>query len=243
MNRNVLGLSGFLAVAALTASAAANAQVVTFDFTGTVTSSDLGWITSGTVVSGTYTINFGDTDLDLSNNAIGQPNWSRGVEGGAAYSSNNEPPETSAVFSSSVTMGSPSTATTTFTNSGLSAFGNSSGVAGGSPFYLGDVRDYTSATSYLDSSITLIDLTDPFGGSGLPLILPTTTATGEIAIGSSTPGSSAPNVQQIDYSITSLSRVSAPEINPASAASGLTLLLGGLAVLRGKRKAVHNVSA
>jgi hypothetical protein len=34
-----------------------------------------------------------------------------------------------------------------------------------------------------------------------------------------------------------------PEIDPASAASGLTLLLGGLAVLRGRRKAVDNVSA
>ena len=32
--------------------------------------------------------------------------------------------------------------------------------------------------------------------------------------------------------------VSAPEITPASAASGLTLLLGGLAVLRGRRKVV-----
>ena len=34
-----------------------------------------------------------------------------------------------------------------------------------------------------------------------------------------------------------------PEIDPASAASGLTLLLGGLAVLRGRRKAVDNDSA
>ncbi|MHB8476634.1 MAG: hypothetical protein ACYDBZ_10165 [Steroidobacteraceae bacterium] len=33
------------------------------------------------------------------------------------------------------------------------------------------------------------------------------------------------------------SAVAAPEIDPASAASGLTLLLGGIAVLRGRRKA------
>jgi hypothetical protein len=242
MNRKSLGLTGFLAVAALTASAAVSAQAVTFDFTGIVTSSDLGGTTAGMAVTGTYTINFGDTDLDVSNNAIGEPNWSRGVEGGAAYSSLNEPAETSAVFSSSVTVGSPTTATTTFTNSGLSAFGNSSGVIGGSPFYIASVQDYTSATSYVDSSITLIDLTDPFGGSGLPLILPTTTATGEIGIVSNL-GSSSINGQQIDYSITSLSRVSAPEINQTSAASGLTLLLGGLAVLRGRRKVVDNGSA
>lgn len=43
---------------------------------------------------------------------------------------------------------------------------------------------------------------------------------------------------QLDYSVTSLTRVSAPEIDPASAASDLTLLLGGLVVLRGRRKLV-----
>jgi hypothetical protein len=40
-------------------------------------------------------------------------------------------------------------------------------------------------------------------------------------------GSSTPGVWQA---------VPAPEIDPASAASGLTLLFGGLAVMRGRRK-------
>jgi hypothetical protein len=33
-----------------------------------------------------------------------------------------------------------------------------------------------------------------------------------------------------------VSRIAAPEIDPTSAASGLTLLLGGLAVVRGRTK-------
>jgi LPXTG-motif cell wall-anchored protein len=34
--------------------------------------------------------------------------------------------------------------------------------------------------------------------------------------------------------------VSAPEIDPASAMAGLTMLAGGLAVLRGRRKKISN---
>ena len=41
----------------------------------------------------------------------------------------------------------------------------------------------------------------------------------------------------LDYNVTSLKVVAhaAPEIDPASTASGLTLVLGGLAVLQGRR--------
>jgi hypothetical protein len=238
MNRKILGLSGFLAVTALTASAAVSAQQVTYDFTGTITSSDFGWIAAGTTVNGTYTFNFGNADPNLSSNNPGGQLWNREVAGGTAYSSLNEPAQTGSVVSSSVTVGTPTTTTTTFANSGLSALGNTSGVLSSAAFYLASVTDYTSASSYETSSLSLTDLTDPFVGStGLPVFGVTTTGTGEIEIVSNfKPGSSSFNEQQLDYSITSLSRMSAPEINPASAASGLTLLLGGLAVLRGRRK-------
>jgi hypothetical protein len=62
-------------------------------------------------------------------------------------------------------------------------------------------------------------------------------------------GKSGPGILTFDtepfYEVTLAVRdvVAAPEINPASAASGLTLLLGGLAVLRGRRKVFDNVSA
>jgi Protein of unknown function (DUF642) len=41
-----------------------------------------------------------------------------------------------------------------------------------------------------------------------------------------------------DVSVSAVGRMKAPEIDPASAASGLTLMLGGLAVLRGRRKII-----
>jgi hypothetical protein len=42
--------------------------------------------------------------------------------------------------------------------------------------------------------------------------------------------------EQRDFSRDSAGTVSAPEIDPASALSGLTLLVGGIAVIRGRRK-------
>jgi hypothetical protein len=236
MNRKILGLSGILSVAAFTASAAVSAQQVTYDFTGTITSSDFGSITAGTTVTGTYTFNLGNADPNLSSNNPGGQLWNREVAGGTAYSSLNEPAQTGSVVSSSVTVGTPTT--TTFVNSGLSALGNESGVLSSAAFYLAAVTDYTSTSSYVTSNLSLIDVTDPFVGStGLPVFGMNTVGTGEIEFVSNfTPGSSSFNERQLDYSITSLSRASAPEINPASAASGLTLLLGALAVLRGRRK-------
>jgi hypothetical protein len=47
----------------------------------------------------------------------------------------------------------------------------------------------------------------------------------------------------IGFNSKSYTIATAPEIDPASAASSLTLLLGALAVLQGRRKAVDNVSA
>lgn len=42
--------------------------------------------------------------------------------------------------------------------------------------------------------------------------------------------------EQRNFSQDSVGTVSAPEIDPASALSGLTLLVGGIAVMRGRRK-------
>ena len=233
-----LGLKGFLIAAALTASGAVGAQQVTYDFTGTVTSSGFGSIAAGTAVTGTYTINLGNADPGLSDNGINKYEpWSRDTAGGALFSSLDSSPQTGSVFSSSVVVGTPTTAT--FANSGLSAIGNLSSILGGSDYYSGSVTDYTSATSFVSSSFNLADLTEaPFGATGLPVFGVNTTGTGVLEFVSNyAPGNSGYNERQLDYSITSLSRVEAPEINAASAASGLTLLLGGLAVLRGRRRA------
>jgi hypothetical protein len=43
---------------------------------------------------------------------------------------------------------------------------------------------------------------------------------------------------KLDYSIRSFAPVAAPEIDPAAAAGGLTLLFGVVAMLRGRRRVV-----
>jgi hypothetical protein len=42
--------------------------------------------------------------------------------------------------------------------------------------------------------------------------------------------------EQRNFSDSSVGAVAAPEIDPASALSGLTLLVGGIAVIRGRKK-------
>ena len=238
MKRENPGLKGILIAAALTVSAAVSAQQVTYDFTGTITSSNLGWVSAGTTVSGTYTFNLGNADPGLSDNGINQYEpWSRDTAGGSLFSYLDTSPQTGSVFSSSIRVGTP--AATTFADSGLSAIGNLSSVLGGAEYYSASVTDYTSTSSFVASNFSLTDLSQaPFGTAGLPVLGMNTTGTGVLEFVSNyTPGSSGYTEHQLDYSITSLSRVAAPEINSASAASGLTLLFGGLAVLCGRRKA------
>ena len=81
-----------------------------------------------------------------------------------------------------------------------------------------------------------IDITEPF--LGLPFPGPVLTAPD---VGDSLPGAGGgPVVTHAGRvcfgTCTVWTRVAAPEISPASASSGLTLLLGGLVVLRGRRR-------
>jgi hypothetical protein len=235
MHKMNLGLKEFLVAAALTASGAVGAQQVTYDFTGTVTSSGFGSIAAGTTVTGTYTFNLGNADPGLSDNLINESTpWNREVAGGGLFSSLDTSAQTGSVFSSRVTVGTSST--TTFADSGLSAIGNTSDVLGGPQYFSAAVTDYTSASAYTNSSLSLLDSSKaPFGLTGLPVFGVNTSGTGEFELVSKS-GSGSYTARQLDYSITSLSPVAAPEISPVSAASSLTLLLGGLAVLRGRRK-------
>jgi hypothetical protein len=235
MNRKILGLRVFVSLAALISSAAASAQEATYDFTGTVTASNIGSIASGITVTGTYTINFGNADYSsdgYSDNGIGvsQP-WYRGVAGGVADP--NHPVPTGAVFSSTVTAG-----LVTFGGplSTIGSFSTIKGGVGGNYNYWGDDIEYTSSSSFTESSFSLVDnTTAAFTSDGLPVLNATSVGTGAISYGTSLGAATTP---ELSYSIKSLTRASAPEIDPVSAASGLTLLLGGLAVLRGRRKVV-----
>lgn len=216
MKNRTLGLValGLTAVSMGVAPRAADATEVIYDFIGTVTSSDAASVAAGTTITGTYTINLANADPYASDNSIqnNQP-WIRAVidgepQGGPTYVPSGT------VFSSTATDGSFSYA------SAAPSHGNYSQVTGGSFFY--DAFDNVPT-----GSASGFDLTGsaPFTSGGSPIFAGATTGTGYIDIGAS----------QVDYSIKSLV-AAAPEINPASAASGLTLLFGALAVMCGRRR-------
>ena len=238
MNRRRVALKGslawmlrrYVALAALTASAAASANSQTYDFTGTVTASDFASITTGVTITGTYTINLANADPLISDNGINPTTpWTRAVLGGAAF---NAPVPTGTVFSSSATAGS-----SVFASSAPSAFGSYSQVTGGSFFYNANDIEYTSNSSFTES-IFHIDGSSPFTSNGLPLLGAGSMGTGSIFFATNVTTGNGLHFDygpQLDYSITSLKPVMAPEINPASAAGGLLMLLGALAVIRGRR--------
>ena len=219
MKNRTLGLValGFTAVSMGAAPRAAIAQALTYDFIGIVTSSDAASVADGSTITGTYTIDLANADPYASDNSIQntQP-WIRAVidgepQGGGAFST-YVPSGT--VFSSSATDDSFSYV------SAAPTYGDYSQVTGGSFFYgaFDNLPTGSASGFYLTG-------TAPFTSSGSPLLAGTTTGTGYIDIGST----------QVDYTIKSLV-AAAPEINPASAASALTLLLGALAVMRGRRR-------
>jgi hypothetical protein len=232
MNRRI-----WVAIAAVAASAAATAQQATYDFTGTVTSSSFASLTIGMTITGTYTINLGNADLSADglsfNNISTIGPWMRGVAGGAMHP--NSPPEAGAVFSSTATVGS-----SVFASPAPSPIGNFSYVEAGPFVYNAYDTEYTSRNSFLESNFNIQNTsgTLPYTSSGLPLFGVGSIGTGSILFETNVPNAPAfDHASKLDYSITSFTRAnSAPEIDPVSSTSGLTLLLGAMAVLRGRRK-------
>jgi hypothetical protein len=249
MNKN-LGLSGFLAIVALTASGAASAQEATFDFTGTVDSATGVYGSAGPDITGTITINFGAANIAQSEGTIGSTSgspWTAQVYGGSLY---NLPAPTALVFNETINgLGvsyGPSYPASYFVDNfvGCTSACATTNVAGTPIWYATDNEFLTNniwTTNYIyftGLSGSALGATAPYGANGLPILANVGSQNDVLTavVNGSTVGA-------LQYTITSLTAVSAPEINPASAASGLTLLLGGLAVLRGKRKAGDNVSA
>jgi hypothetical protein len=227
--------SGLLATALVSASIAANAQSVTYDFTGIVTSSDYGSVSTGMTITGTYTINLANSDLSsdgFSDNSIsynGQP-WTRGV------SNQYSPTFNGRVFSATETIGA-----LTFGVSPPSPFGSTSQLTGGYGFYGASDYEYSTSKSYMESAFSLSSTgnpTYPFTLGGLPSFGAGTLGTGSLSFAQIVASANGAEVEfgpQIDYSISSLKEVAAPEIDSAAAMSAIALILGGLAVLRGRR--------
>jgi hypothetical protein len=217
---------------------AVQAQAVTYDFTGIITSSDFASVSTGMTISGTYTFNLGNADLSsdgFSDNSIsdnGQP-WIRGV------SNQFSPVFNGRVFSATETIGALS-----FGASPPSTFGSMSQLTGGDGFYSGTDYEYSSSKSYTESALDLSNDANPsfpFTLTGLPSLIAGTSATGSLSFAQIVSSAGGAEIQlgaQIGYSISSLKAVAAPEIDPALATSAIALILGGLAVLRGRRGAL-----
>jgi hypothetical protein len=206
-------------VALLATPIAANAQPVTIDFKATIV--DASGIFAGDTgtITGSYLFNYSNADPLLSGGTVGSASgWLSGSAGASVFS-------TTAVFYAGQDIYSD----------GPPAIGDQSIVVAlqGQGFLAGnqqqtDVNDFTSsALGILTSTGT------PWSKKGIPVPSAGTPASGGIEVGID--NGLAPSV--LDYNVTSLKVVpsAAPEINPESAASALTLLLGGLAVLQSRR--------
>ncbi len=108
------------------------------------------------------------------------------------------------------------------------------GTAISSPYIsgIGSLVD-TSTNSVVFQNVALTDL-----AVGNPLFSTANLAAGNYMFLYSFSDSSASLPDTVSIQATLTSAVSAPEIDPDAAAAGLTLLVGGLVVMRGRRRSV-----
>jgi hypothetical protein len=236
MNTKILG---FLAAALLTAPMAANAQAqYVYDYTGAITydssCTECSPIAIGSQVTGTFTFDYANGNPAQSSGTIGSAGWTVTSYGGGS-SSEPSPLPTSLVFAMTAQVGGfsfasqiPSGPAIFYPSGGSSVQGYANSGGRGSTFIA--YENWTDAPSYRGGSS--INISNPHGAysvTGLPILAGATSATGtaENFVG-------ADSSREIDFNITSLMR--APELDPASAAGGLTLLLSGLAMAMGARR-------
>jgi hypothetical protein len=235
MNKD-LGAAVVLTVCLGAAPLATHAQQITYDFTGKITSSSVGSIADGMTITGTYTFDLANANpLDSDNGINTTSPWIRASLGGTAY---KQPTPSGTVFSFSGQVGG-----TSLSSYSPSVLGSFSQVTGGGGFYSAMDTEWTSASSFTQSSLTLIDGGAAlFTSAGTPVFPSGATGMGAFLLALDVTTSNGLQFQigpQIDYTITSLTPVathSAPEIDGASAIGSVTLLLGSLAVLRRARR-------
>jgi hypothetical protein len=203
-----------LAVAAAMACPLAMGQSVTLDYTGVVTSAEN--IAAGTAVTGTVTYDLAAAIPSQSSGIIPSGSFSAVAKGGPGLPFGPEPvaPAPSAyVFSSTTNIGSFSYSTAPVSAGCVTYCASSIDVSAGGTIVQAARYDYNGEFTF---------------GAWFS------------KVGSELSGFIEPaKFQAIDFNITSLTPatggVMAPEIDPASAVSALALLLGGLAVVRGRR--------
>jgi hypothetical protein len=192
-------------------------QSVTLDYTGVVTEAENFAI--GTPVTGTYTFNLAAAVPSQSSGVAPSGSYLATAEGGPGLPFGPEPvaPAPGAyVFSSTTKIGSLS-------------FSTSPASAGCAIYCISSVN--VSQNGQVVQAARYDDNGELAFGSWFTKI-------GDAISGYIIPA----KFQAIDFNITSMSSltpitgVMAPEIDPASAVGALTLLLGGLAVVRGRRR-------
>jgi hypothetical protein len=229
MKTKILGL---LAMGLLAESLAANAQTVTYDFTGVITSaaysSEL-----GTTISGTYTFTYNNTDT-ITGTRTSFAISSSGTPGFGVFAS-----DIGGISSLPIPYDDPSGASNvTWDGTGLVAYQYAEAYPASS--YLVITGHTPSPFNAAGNPVNLLSMgATAFGGEaagapfgdlgdtgfgppagGIPL-LPTGTILANVGI------------YDVQYTIKTLT-LAAPEIDPVSAASGLALLLGSLVALRAR---------
>ena len=239
MYKKYLGLTGFVALAALTASAAASAQPVTYDFTGTVDLAEGVYASVGPNLTGTITIDFGAANPSQSAGTIGSANgsnWMAQVEGGPLFNSASTP--SALVFNETINAIGFSYGPSFPASYGVDNFvGCTSSCATTNNifpanWYASD-SEFLSKNTYTSNYISFIGANGssaPYDANGLPFL-------GHVGSQDDRLSATVNNIQVgvLKYTITSLTRVSAPEIDPASTGAALTLLLGGIVVVTSRR--------
>jgi hypothetical protein len=244
-------IKGTMALALAVGPLVANADdVVTYDYTGTVTSFnspnpalDFNCPTActsvGAPVTGTITINF----------AAAIPSQSGpGTSGDYSYVFNasssgggytNLPTPEALVYTWTLQSDDLSLANNSPSYNGA-INSVSGGLAYGIPYWGATDVEYMSGAQTpggikyftTSNSINLYggNLPLPFDSNGLPILGNAVSQSNNV-----TEAYGGNAYASIGYTINSLTRVQAPEIDPTSAVSGLTLLLGSILVLRGRR--------
>jgi hypothetical protein len=223
----VMGL--FISTALFMASA--SGQVVTYDFTGVVISSNDSAAPVGTAVTGDYTFNF------AAANPGSQPTSPSGTASWTIFNDGREgSPVLNNIFSTTAKAGS-----LTYSSGQVPGYipgaGELGGYGGGGPGYFGmSETDYpvdcshSRACGYVEMSSSM-RISDP--GSQIPYTLAglPTLSRDSTAFGAFT------NMfgDTVDYRITSM-RVAAPELDWSRIGGALTLLIGGVLVLKGRRR-------
>jgi hypothetical protein len=244
-------INSLIAVAFLLISIESNADSVTFDFTGRVADATYATtnpllIPDGNLVYGSFTFTY--DPLTSGDGTVSGTIGASSPQGWLATMPKSGPG--SVLFSSTVQIAGFATSYSTndagigssqisggFTTSiGTNPCGGNSGI----PQQAGSVNGCEMSGSGpvgMDSWITLNPTgAVAFSSDGLPDLSDIAFGSGEFVY--YTKGATSNIFSQgasgVQYEITSITQ--APEINATSAASGLTLLLGGLLVLRGRRR-------